>query len=367
MFRSIDDLIKIAQCPRTWTPLSRSGDEIVSAAGERYPIVAGKPVLVREIRDFHLRPPSSQVISKNIAEFVSPQGLQDDAVILHHGSGDVPSSDRRVISMDILPTSAADIVAEAEHLPFRTCTIDYVVSGAVFEHVYDPVRSAAEVRRVLKELGGFYIDTAFMQTYHGFPGHFFNMTHQAAETYLVDDFILEHSLVPQSGTILYTISNILNRFIEGLTPADGEKFSAMTIGEVLADIARNPTHSNPLARDIPEFISRSSAACALVVGRKPKGYDPTLNQDPQSMSMRRDYYAARVYVMQMHHECQYYARRIANPPAIPTLSDMLSSGQVSDPTDSANFKIGIGRLREASSELETLRESLVYTYCNPPA
>ena len=86
--------------------------------------------------------------------------------------------------MDFLPCPNVDIVCEAESLPFRSASIDLVESGAVFEHLHDPWAATAEVKRVLKPGGIFLIDTAFMQGYHGFPGHYNNMTPQAVETHL---------------------------------------------------------------------------------------------------------------------------------------------------------------------------------------
>ena len=45
-----------------------------------------------------------------------------------------------------------------------------------------------------------YIDTAFLQSYHGFPNHYFNMTPLAVESLLVDDFLLVEAYVPKSAT-----------------------------------------------------------------------------------------------------------------------------------------------------------------------
>jgi len=77
---------------------------LASTAGESYPLVDGKPILVRTILAMHLEAPPGNNISRNIGEYLPGNHYAGpDAVILHLGSGDVPSTDPRVISMDVLP------------------------------------------------------------------------------------------------------------------------------------------------------------------------------------------------------------------------------------------------------------------------
>src|SRR5271166_5795928 len=103
MVMHIDAMLSFLVCPRTKTKLNRrDSDELISETGERYPIVNGKPILVREIRDSHLRPPLDSLISRNIQEFMPPAYLGETAIAVNLGSGDVPSPDQRVVSLDIL-------------------------------------------------------------------------------------------------------------------------------------------------------------------------------------------------------------------------------------------------------------------------
>jgi SAM-dependent methyltransferase len=148
---ALDAMLPLLTCPRSGTTLTRSGDhQLVSETGEIYPIVNGKPILVKQITPLHLTIPHESVISRNIEEFhIGPIDKGSSLIVLHLSCGNVPSSDPHVISMDVLPTDAADIVAEAEALPFRSGTIDRVVSGAVFEHLFDPMKAINEVRRIL--------------------------------------------------------------------------------------------------------------------------------------------------------------------------------------------------------------------------
>ncbi len=205
---NLQETLPLLRCPRSHTALSPVGDKLVSASGDEYPVVNGKPVLVRRILDWHVTPPREDKISQNIALFKAPKRITAaDAIILHLGSGNVPSEDPRVISLDVLPCANVDLVAEAEELPFQDNSLDHVESGAVFEHLHDPWKAIAEIKRVLKPGGTFRIDTAFMQGYHGFPGHYYNMTPQAVETHLVGDFNLARFFRPEQRDAPYDHRN----------------------------------------------------------------------------------------------------------------------------------------------------------------
>ena len=286
-------LLSHLRCPRSGAPLTERQGMLVSEAGHTYPIVNGKPILVRLPQPLHLTPPPKEIVSRNIPEFVCDPSCPIDGLVLHLGCGDVPSSDRRVVSVDVLPTDAADLVAEAEALPFWENTFDRVFSGAVFEHVYDPFRSAKEVRRVTKEGGSFYIDTAFLQGYHGFPSHFFNMTPQAIETYLVDGFSLISSGVPESGTVGYTIAELLRRFLDGLPTEDVAELLEMSVRQMLEEIETDPSRNNRFLSHLSEFSHRALAASFVVIAEKPPSY-----------------FEARFHSMKLTGEIGRYATRL---------------------------------------------------------
>ena len=291
-----------------------------------------------------------------------------DGLVLHLGCGNVPSYDRRVVSVDVLPAEAADLVAEAEALPFRDNTFDRAVSGAVFEHVRDPIRSAKEVRRVIKEGGSFYIDTAFLQGYHGFPSHFFNMTPQAVETHLVDGFSLIHSCVPDSGTVGYTITVILRRFLDSLPESEASSFSNMSVGQMLCEIEADPSRKNRFISAISEFSYRALAASFVVVAQKPIGYSEPISytddlEQEQSAVSRQNYYAARMAVIHRHHEIEYYRRRaIDRHPEIvetkeePLLDDILWARR---PPETCSFLEATVALRLEDKVLTVLRDAWI--------
>ena len=76
-------MLPLLQCPRSGGALAREAGRLVSPAGETYPLVNGKPILVRTILDWHLAPPPESKISRNIGEFApGDRYAGPDAVIL---------------------------------------------------------------------------------------------------------------------------------------------------------------------------------------------------------------------------------------------------------------------------------------------
>lgn len=295
-------LLDHLRCPRTGQPLRLGGDEIVSKDGaQRYPIVNGKPVLVREIRDLHITPPAGNLISKNSNYYKPKSPVTEGSWVLHFGCGEVPSNEPNVFSLDILPTHAADIVAEGEALPFADNIFGAVESVAVFEHVYDPFAVLKECRRIVKEGGYFLTDTAFMQPYHGFPAHYFNMTPVAVERYFADDMELVSSKIgpnanPGTATLL-----TLERLMLAVGHKKAAEFKDMKVGQfidALRENRRNPTLNNLLSA----YHMRGMATGTAVLARKPIGYRERHHalegENAATMTaLKNDYYELRQQIM----------------------------------------------------------------------
>jgi SAM-dependent methyltransferase len=353
-------------------------DNLVSAGGDEYPIVNRKPILVRRILDWHVTPPREDKISQNIASFKAPERIRAaDAIILHLGSGNVPSEDPRVISLDVLPCANVDLVAEAEELPFQDNSVDHVESGAVFEHLHDPWKAIAEIKRVLKPGGTFRIDTAFMQGYHGFPGHYYNMTPQAIETHLVADFTLRDSFVPNSATPLMTIETILTRYLGCVSRELRERLESMPLRDFIRAMQEDRSLKSPLLADFDEFTLRCLAASFVVEAEKPKEYETRRRRIKNEgraatdnwQALVREYYTARVELMQRHHEISLYRRWSrerahddSTIPDPPDLHGLLRNLAPADMLDAHSIQKALEGFCESESELKALRDRWIYHY-----
>ena len=125
-----------------------------------------------------------------------------EGIILNIGSGNQPRQPNTV-NVDMMDYANVDIVCDIHQLPFKDNTIDAVMSVAVLEHVSEPDKVMAEVRRVLKPGGFVFTVIPFMQPFHASPHDYQRYTLPGIE-YLHRNFRLMESGVysgPVSGAL----------------------------------------------------------------------------------------------------------------------------------------------------------------------
>jgi SAM-dependent methyltransferase len=81
------------------------------------------------------------------------------------------------VESDVSFGPRTSLIMDAHDIPFEDGTFDAVVAQAVLEHVADPYRCVAEIRRVLKNDGLIYSETPFMQQVHAGRYDFTRFTH----------------------------------------------------------------------------------------------------------------------------------------------------------------------------------------------
>ncbi len=91
------------------------------------------------------------------------------------------------IGLEIGAESGPAVVGDAHHLPFADCSLDGVLMVSVLEHLYDPIRAADQVYRVLKPGGIFFSYAPFYHPYHASPHDYFRLTTDGYR-YLLRDF-----------------------------------------------------------------------------------------------------------------------------------------------------------------------------------
>lgn len=133
------------------------------------------------------------------------------------------------VGMDYSGT--APILGNAESLPFKSNSFDFILSIAVFEHIRNPFVAMREVVRVLKPGGVFIGTVAFLEPFH--LASYYHMTHLGTHHLLTDAglevkylepnvawnalrALAEMSLFPRAGAMLSRLLifpiEVLHRF-----------------------------------------------------------------------------------------------------------------------------------------------------------
>jgi len=130
-----------------------------------------------------LYPPApvlNQVITKKREPLINKF---KDGLILNVGSGG-DFIQERVISFDLDLLPGVNVVGNGENLPFLDETFDLILNQAVLEHVKRPKKVIDEIFRVLKKGGYVYVESPFLQEFHGVPLDFQRFTLMGLENIL---------------------------------------------------------------------------------------------------------------------------------------------------------------------------------------
>ena len=106
-----------------------------------------------------------------------------NGLILNIGSGG-DFIQEMIINLDLDLLPGVNVVGNGETSPFLDETFDLIINQAVLEHVKRPNRIVNEIHRVLKQGGYIYIESPFLQEYHGFPLDFQRYTLMGLENLL---------------------------------------------------------------------------------------------------------------------------------------------------------------------------------------
>ena len=164
-------ILRCLQCGESeWT----IGAELECAAcGTKYRLVEDRPV-------FHDDASISSITTDHLSHRPPPRFLETmastEGLGLHLGAGSQPETFDNVVEVDYKLYPSVDAAVDAHNLPFNDATFECVVALNVFEHLYDPVKAAGEIHRVLKPGGKVILHTAFLQPLHEAPHHYFNAT-----------------------------------------------------------------------------------------------------------------------------------------------------------------------------------------------
>jgi SAM-dependent methyltransferase len=186
--------------------------------------------------------------------------------VLDCGAGKRSRYYDHVVNYEIVAYDSTDVLGLGENLPFQDNSFDAVLSCAVLEHVKDPFTCAQEIVRVLKPGGRLYCQVPFLQPFHGYPDHYYNMTSSGLKNLFGDRLDIDCLEAMNYGQPITALSWILSSYSQALPEPTREAFLNMRVSDLLA-----PTGENLLADHVallpPETVD-SLACCNLMIATK---------------------------------------------------------------------------------------------------
>ncbi len=156
-----------------------------------------------------------------------------DGLVLDAGSGFKSTVFDHVVNLEVVAYPSTDVLSVGEHLPFASGSFDAALSLNVLEHVRDPFRCASELARVVRPGGKLYASVPFLQPYHGYPHHYYNMTASGLENLFSEAFTVEQLTTPQSAVPIWTLVWFLNSYVKGLPDEVGEQFKKLRVEDLM--------------------------------------------------------------------------------------------------------------------------------------
>ncbi len=191
-----------------------------------------------------------------------------DAWILDAGAGIRKKYYCNVVNFEICAYDTTDVLGICEELPFKDNIFDFVHSNAVLEHVKNPFECAAELYRVLKPGGELFCAVPFLQPYHGYPDHYYNMTANGVRNLFPESLEVMEQYVPYYYSPLFAASWFLGSWTKGLSESTKEEFMNMRVRELIEAAPRDL--ERPICTELNNAKIFELASGTVLRGRKMK-------------------------------------------------------------------------------------------------
>jgi SAM-dependent methyltransferase len=192
-----------------------------------------------------------------------PSGL-----VLDCGAGKRERYLENVVNFEIADYDSTDVLGVGEVLPFKDASFDGVLSLAVLEHVRDPFRCAAEIVRVLKPGGQLICVVPFLQPLHGYPHHYYNMTHQGLRALFERGLRVERQLVIESVLPVWTLTWFVQSWAAGLPGRVREHFLDLPLRTFMR--SAQELVDEPYVRSLSEEKNFELASATMLLATKPR-------------------------------------------------------------------------------------------------
>jgi SAM-dependent methyltransferase len=185
----------------------------------------------------------------------------EHGMVLDCGAGKRPVYFDNVVNFEIVDYDTTDVRGVGEALPFIDASFDAVISIAVLEHVKDPFLCAKEIERVLKPSGVLMCCVPFLQPLHGYPHHYYNMSHQGLSNLFsglkIDKIDVYGSVLP-IGALTWIIRN----WADGLKGKTRDDFLNLRLSDLTE--AGDKYLDRPFVTEL-SFEKNLELACATVL------------------------------------------------------------------------------------------------------
>ncbi len=193
-------------------------------------------------------------------------GRNKEKLILDNGAGFRQTWYENVINLEISGYPSTDVVGTGESLPFKNNTFDAVLSLAVLEHVRNPFLCAQEIIRVLKPGGTLVVAVPFLQPYHGYPDHYYNMTGKGLINLFDEKIVVKDCFVPPSGLPIWCLTWFLQAYADGLPEPVASQFKKMKIEDFLH--TPGTFLDKPLVKELDGRTNEILACTNYLIGQK---------------------------------------------------------------------------------------------------
>lgn len=192
--------------------------------------------------------------------------LVETGLVLDVGAGNRPAYYSNIVNYEVVDYPTTDVLGVGEELPFRDNSFEGVISIAVLEHVKNPFLCASEIARVLKPGGWLKCCVPFLQPFHGYPHHYFNMTHEGLRTLFEPYIAIERQEVTPPTHPVWAIAWQLRDWANALPPKARKEFLRERVSDLIAHPAGLLQKS--WARELPMKKQFELAAATILIGRK---------------------------------------------------------------------------------------------------
>ena len=143
----------------------------------------------------------------------------------------------------------------------------YPILLYVLEHVIDPFKCSQELQRVTTKGGKIWCAVPFLQPYHGYPHHYYNMTFQGL-TNLFSQYCDVQLLDTRPYALpIDVLKELLTKYMSVLPEAEKSKFSKLRIRDI-SNSKDSELKEKSWVKKFPEWWNKYFCSVNTVIATK---------------------------------------------------------------------------------------------------